>query len=230
MSVDEAVARRTGSPAGTRADHPVVSWRSRTSADENLRTANEHDACVERPLHHEVVSTGHTQPGAHGAFTPFDFANNLGGLTNHLRLDVRALVGKVDQDHVAESKHLDVHLNRHRGASLDANALAVVLEHVSLVGRVDEELASRIEIGRVHQDLARAGGCEFLEGGVDRLRVAIVTVDARRAQQAADDVGLGTARDDGDDYGFVRVHTRQPTLEAAAAARRSPLVLFQQNV
>jgi hypothetical protein len=79
-----------------------------------LRAANEHDACVQRPDHHEVVSTEHTQPGAHAAFAPHDLANNLRGLTNHLRLDVRTLVGKIDQDHVAELKHLDIDLNRHR--------------------------------------------------------------------------------------------------------------------
>jgi hypothetical protein len=85
-----------------------------------LRTANERDACVQRPNHHEVVSTGDPQPGAHGAFARLDLANNLRGLADHLRLDVRALIGKIDQDHVAELKHLDINLNRHRGASLDA--------------------------------------------------------------------------------------------------------------
>jgi hypothetical protein len=34
-------------------------------------------------------------------------------VTNHRRLDVRFLVGKIDQDHVAELKPLSVDLNRH---------------------------------------------------------------------------------------------------------------------
>jgi hypothetical protein len=34
-------------------------------------------------------------------------------MTNHLRLDLRVLVGKIDQDHVAELKPLSVDLNRH---------------------------------------------------------------------------------------------------------------------
>ena len=69
---------------------------------------------IQRPLHHEVVSAGYTQRDAHGAVAPFDFAHDLWGVTNHLRLDVRVLVGKIDQDHVAELKPLSVDLNRHR--------------------------------------------------------------------------------------------------------------------
>jgi hypothetical protein len=34
-------------------------------------------------------------------------------MTDHLRLDLRLLLGKIDQDHVAELKPLSVDLNRH---------------------------------------------------------------------------------------------------------------------
>ena len=78
-----------------------------------LRTANDRDVRVQRPLHHEVISTGHTQRGAHGAVAPFDLAHDLRRVTNNLRLDIRVLVGKSDQDHVAELKPLSVDLNRH---------------------------------------------------------------------------------------------------------------------
>jgi hypothetical protein len=94
---------------GIRRD-PVASPRGRRG----LRTAHDRDVCVQRPLHHEVVSTGDAQRGAYGAVAPFDFANDLRGVTNHRRLDVRVLVGKIDQDDVAELKPLNVDLNRHR--------------------------------------------------------------------------------------------------------------------
>lgn len=84
-------------------------WR----AGRGLRTANDRDVCVERPLHHEVVATGDAQRGADRAVAPFDFARDLRGVANHLGLDVRVLVGKIDQDHVAELKPLSVDLNRH---------------------------------------------------------------------------------------------------------------------
>jgi hypothetical protein len=87
--------------------------RASPRGQRGLRTANDRDVCVQRPLHDEVVSTGDTQRGAYGAVAPFDFANDLRGVTNHLRLDVRVLVGKIDQDHVAELKPLSVDLNRH---------------------------------------------------------------------------------------------------------------------
>ena len=78
-----------------------------------LRTANERDLVIQRPLHHEVVSAGHTQRDAHGAVAPFDFAINV-RVANYLGLDVRALVREIHQDDVAELKPLDVDVHRHR--------------------------------------------------------------------------------------------------------------------
>ena len=77
-----------------------------------LGAADERDLLVERPFLDEVVSTRHTQRGADGAVSPFEFANHL-DVADHFRLDVRALFGQVDQDHVAELEPLDVDGDRH---------------------------------------------------------------------------------------------------------------------
>jgi len=80
---------------------------------EELGAANQRDAGVEGPDHHKVVATRHAQPCADGAFTPFEFPDNFRRLTNHLCLD-DGPVGRLNQDHVAELKPLDINLDRHR--------------------------------------------------------------------------------------------------------------------
>jgi hypothetical protein len=74
-----------------------------------LGTANESDQLVERPLPDEIVSTLHTQGGEHGANSPLY-------RPDHLRLDLRTLVGEIDQDDVADLEPLNLDIERHQAS------------------------------------------------------------------------------------------------------------------
>jgi hypothetical protein len=65
--------------------------------------------------------------------------------------------------------------------------------------RTGEECPRALEIVRMDEDLAPAGGGEVLERRVDRCRVPVAALDACVAEQSADQFGLRLARDDGDD-------------------------------
>ena len=106
--------------AGTASSSTMIPW-SRASAYRRpagettttgsrvprLGTANERDQLVERPLPDEIVSTLHTQRGEHGANSPLD-------RPDHLRLDLRTLVGEIDQDDVADLEPLNLDIERHQ--------------------------------------------------------------------------------------------------------------------
>ena len=83
-----------------------------------------------------------------------------------------------------------------------------------------QERARGFEVGLAHEDLARAGSDEVLEGRVDRLGVAVRAVDPVALQQSAHDLGLSFAGDDREDDAFAGLHGES----LAGRDRRAELV------
>src|SRR5215813_1717565 len=87
--------------------------------------------------------------------------------------------------------------------------------------RLREQLFRGFEVGLAHEDLARPGGHEVLEGRLDCLGVPIGALDPRRPEQAAHHLGLGFPGDDGqDNWGGVCVHFRKGYLPALVDPQR----------
>ena len=63
----------------------------------------------------------------------------------------------------------------------------------------------------MHEDLARPRCHEALDRRVDRIRVPIAALDAVGPEQAADHLGLGLSRDDGQDDGLIFLHDGDAT-------------------
>ena len=101
-----------------------------------LRTPNERDQLVEGPLLDEVVPTHHTQCCEHGAFGPVD-------RTHHLRLDLRVMVGELNQDNVAYLKPLNLDIERH-GLSVCRRLTRSACRPDTSAGAKETSLGSRI--------------------------------------------------------------------------------------
>lgn len=82
-----------------------------------------------------------------------------------------------------------------------------VVVGVRSVLSVDEHCASGFQLGLVHEDLARAIGCNSFECGVRRLGDAVTALDPGGAKQPAQHVGLDLAGHRGNDNAFV--HARR---------------------
>src|SRR5262249_8526146 len=78
-----------------------------------LGAANEGDDLAERILPDEVVAPVYSYSDPHRALLRLDLIDPI-DLAPDLRLDLRASLGKVDQDHIHELQPLNLYVDRHQ--------------------------------------------------------------------------------------------------------------------